>query len=181
MMYSAIASKYAMALYNVSKVNNKTEEYKDRLKVLAQIYDYMSIFLNNQAIKPEKRAQVVCQLMNELGFPADQPFSRFVYLLISNKRLKYIKQILAFFDFTVLEDKGLIPVDITAAMDLSTEEEKLLSEFVKKHSGREPVFSITVDENLIAGVVMEFAGKRFDASIKGRLENLARNVLRREG
>lgn len=181
MMYSAIASKYAMALYNVSKVNHKTEEYKENLKVFTQIYDYMSVFLNNQAIKPENRAQVVCQIMNELGLTVDHVFSRFVYLLIANKRLKYIKQIATFFDYTMLEDKGLIPVNLTAAIELTGEEERLLADFVRRYTGREPVFSMAVNEDLIAGVVMEFAGKRFDASIKGRLENLARNVLRREG
>jgi len=32
MMYSAVASRYAVALYKVSKVNGKTEEYKEQLK-----------------------------------------------------------------------------------------------------------------------------------------------------
>jgi len=181
MMYSSIASKYAVALYNISKVNKKTEEYKERLNVLTRIYDELSVFLNNQAIKPEKRMQLVCSVMKELKYEPDEIFSRFVYILISNKRLKYLKQIASFFDYTILEDKGLIPVELISATEIGEDEEKVLTEFVRKYTNRTPVFNTMVDESLIAGVVLEFSGKRYDASIKGRLEKLARDVLRREG
>ncbi len=181
MMYSSIASKYAIALYNISKVNKKTEEYKERLNVLTRIYDELSVFLNNQAIKPEKRMQLVCDVMKELKYEPDEIFSRFVYILISNKRLKYLKQIASFFDYTILEDNGLIPVELISATEIGEDEEKVLSQFVRKYTNRAPVFNTMVDESLIAGVVLEFPGKRFDASIKGRLEKLARDVLRREG
>ncbi|WP_448376050.1 F0F1 ATP synthase subunit delta [Fervidobacterium sp.] len=181
MMYSSVASKYAIALYNVSKVNKKTEEYKEHLNTLVKIYEHLSVFLNNQAIKPEKRVRIVCDVMKELKIEPDEIFERFVYLLISNKRIKYLKQIALFFDHTILEDKGLIPVELITATELGKEEENVLAEFVRKHTKRTPVFSTKIDETLIAGVVMEFSGKRYDASIRGRLENLARDVLTREG
>ncbi|HOJ95185.1 MAG TPA: F0F1 ATP synthase subunit delta, partial [Fervidobacterium nodosum] len=63
----------------------------------------------------------------------------------------------------------------------SKEEEEILSKFVEKYTNRKPVFNVTVDDSLIAGVVMEFAGKTFDVTVKGRLQNIARNALNREG
>ncbi|MEJ5258081.1 MAG: F0F1 ATP synthase subunit delta [Fervidobacterium sp.] len=181
MMYSSIASKYALALYNVSKINQKTDEYKERLNVFVNIYNELSVFLNNQAIKPVKRSQLVCDIMSELGFKPDEVFGRFVYLLISNKRMKYIKQIATLFDYAILEENGLVPVEVISATDLNDEEKSALTEFVRKYTSKTPVFSVKVDEGIIAGVVVEFYGKRYDASIKGRLEKLARDVLRREG
>lgn len=181
MRYSATASKYALALYNISKVNGKTEEYKNLLGATAEIYDAVSVYFNNQSIKPEKRVQAILEILKSFNFTVDSVFERFVHLLIINKRINFIKQILSFFSYTILDDNGLIPVNVQSALSLSKEEEELLSAFVEKYTNRKPVFNVTVDENLIAGVMLEFAGKTFDATISGRLNNIARNVLRREG
>lgn len=181
MMYSAVASKYAVALYNISKVNKKTEEYKVLLRNLADIYEAIPVYLNNQSVKPERRVQAILEVMKELKLKTDEVFERFIYLLIVNKRIKYIRQIVSFFDFTILDESGFIPVNVLSAAPLSKEEEELLSKFVSKYTGRKPVFNVTIDESLLAGVILEFAGKTFDVSIKGRLQSIARNVLRREG
>ncbi|MBP9518878.1 MAG: F0F1 ATP synthase subunit delta, partial [Fervidobacterium sp.] len=82
---------------------------------------------------------------------------------------------------TILDNAGLIPVDVTSASELSSEELGLLSNFVKKYTGREPVFNVKFDEDLIAGVVLEFSGKKLDASIKGRLQSIVKDVLIRKG
>ncbi len=181
MMYSAVASKYAVALYNISKVNKKTEEYRALLRSIADIYEAIPVYLNNQAVKPERRVQAILEVMKQLKLKTDEVFERFIYLLIVNKRMKYIKQIVSFFDYTILDESGFIPVNVQSATSLSKQEEELLSKFVSKYTGRKPVFNVTIDEGLLAGVVLEFAGKTFDVSVKGRLQNIARNVLRREG
>ncbi|MFN6991917.1 MAG: F0F1 ATP synthase subunit delta [Fervidobacterium sp.] len=181
MRYSAVASKYAIALYNISKVNGKTEEYKNLLNATEEVYEAVSVYLNNQSIKPERRVQALLEILKSFNYTVDDVFQRFVYLLILNKRIKFIKQIVSFFDYTILDSEGLIPVNVQSALPLSKEEEELLSKFVEKYTRRKPVFNVTVDENLIAGVLLEFAGKTFDVTIAGRLNNIARNVLRREG
>lgn len=181
MMHSAVASKYAIALYNVSKVNGKTEEYKNWLGVLSQMYDAVSIFLNNQSVSVNERTNFLVDLMKGLKIEVDEVFSRFIHLLIANRRIKFVKQIASYFDYTILENAGLIPVDLTSASELSSEEQSLLSNFVKRYTGRDPVFNIKLDEELIAGVVLEFSGKKLDASIKGRLQSIVKDVLIRKG
>ncbi|MGC8820824.1 MAG: F0F1 ATP synthase subunit delta [Fervidobacterium sp.] len=181
MMYSTVASKYALALYNVSKANKKTKQYKELLKALVEIYESISPYLNNQSIKPEQRVQAIFEVLKAFNIEYDEVFQRFVYLLIVNKRVKYIKQIATLFDYTIFEDEGLIPVQVQSATPFTKEEEEILASFVEKYTGRKPVFDVKVDEELIAGVILEFSGKTFDVTIKGRLQNLARNVLKREG
>ncbi|MGB9615243.1 MAG: F0F1 ATP synthase subunit delta, partial [Fervidobacterium sp.] len=63
MMYSTVASKYALALYNVSKANKKTKQYKELLKALVEIYESISPYLNNQSIKPEQRVQAIFEVI----------------------------------------------------------------------------------------------------------------------
>jgi len=96
MMYSAVASRYAVALYKVSKVNGKTEEYKEQLKVLNQLYDAVSVFLNNQSVAVDERANFLIDLMKRLNVEVDEAFARFIHLLIANRRIKFIKQIASF-------------------------------------------------------------------------------------
>lgn len=174
MIYSAVASRYAIALYNVSKVYNKTEDYKLALSALNQIYDSISSFVNNQAVKPHARVKFLTDILEQFGLHVDENFRRFLLLLIQNKRFKNLKQIASYFDYVLLEEQGLIPVDLVAAAQLSEEEETAVEEFVRRHTGRRPLFKKVIDDRLIAGVVLEFAGKKFDASVRGRLTEMAR-------
>lgn len=178
MIYSSVASRYALALLNVSKRLGTTEHYGELLKVTSQIYDSLATVLNNQALKPEIRTNLVIEILSSLNLEVDEPFKRFVHLLIVNKRIKYVKHIASYYDYSILENNGLVPVDVTSALPLSAEELEVLSRFVTKYTNRKPVFQTKIDENLIAGVVIEFAGKKLDASIKGRLERIAREITR---
>ncbi|ODN29766.1 F0F1 ATP synthase subunit delta [Fervidobacterium thailandense] len=178
MIYSSVASKYALALLNVSKRLGKTEHYGELLKVTSQIYDSLATVLNNQALKPEIRANLIVEILRSLNLEVDEPFKRFVHLLIVNKRIKYVKQIASYYDYSILEDNGLVPVEVTSALPLSDEEREVLTNFVMKYTNRKPVFQEKLNEELVAGVVLEFAGKKLDASIKGRLERIAREITR---
>ncbi len=181
MIYSAVAFKYSKALFNVAKKLNKVDEYKNQLSVLAQLYDNISVFLNNQAIKPQKRTEFLVSVLKEIFGSVDAAFQRFLFLVMYNKRTKLIKQISSYYSHVSLEDAGYIPVEITSAQQLTNEEKVLIKKFVEKYTSRKPVFQENVDPELIAGAVIEFAGKKFDVSVKGRLESVARNVLIRKG
>ncbi len=181
MIYSAVAFKYSKALFNVAKKLNKLEDYKKQLSVLSQLYDNLYVFLNNQAIKPQRRTEVLVSVLKEVFGNVDEPFQKFLFLVVYNKRTKLIKQIASYYSHISLEDSGYVPVEITSASELTSEERSLIVQFVEKYTNRKPVFEETIDHNLIAGAVIEFAGKKFDVSVRGRLESVARNVLIRKG
>lgn len=182
MKYSVVAGKYSKALLLVAKKINKVENYSHLLQILSEIFDHFSAFLNNPTEKIEKKLEFLKIAFNEvLGVrfksEYDNVFQKFVELIFVNKREKYIPQIASLYKYSAIEEENKIPVKVTSATVLTEEEEKILKEFVENHVNKEPVFEKEIDESLIAGVVLEFAGKKLDVSVKGRLEKISREVF----
>jgi len=78
-----------------------------------------------------------------------------------------------------IESQMKVPVVLTIAYDLSDEETRAISDFVRRYTKREPVFDIKFDQSLLAGAVIEYNGRTFDVSISGRLRNIARSVFQK--
>ncbi|MDK2885568.1 MAG: F-type H+-transporting ATPase subunit delta [Thermosipho sp. (in: thermotogales)] len=182
MKYSVVAGKYVRALLLVAKKYNKIEEYRVLLQLLSEIYTHFSVFLSNPTEKLQKKLEVIKITFDEvLGknskIKYDEIFQRFVEIVFENKRQKYIPQMASLFKYAAIEVENKIPVKVVSATDLTKDEEKVLREFVQKYTNKEPVFEKEIDSSLIAGVVIEFAGKKLDVSIKGRLEKIGREVF----
>ncbi|MBO8139294.1 MAG: F0F1 ATP synthase subunit delta [Thermosipho sp. (in: Bacteria)] len=182
MKYSVVAGKYAKALLLVAKKNNNIENYSQLLQLLSEIYNHFSVFLSNPTEKLEKKLKFLkitfVEVLDEkFKIEYDAIFQRFVEIIFENKREKYIPQMSSLFKFSAIEEENKIPVKVTSASVLTKEEEKILKEFVENHVKKEPVFEKKIDSSLIAGVVLEFAGKKLDVSVKGRLEKISREVF----
>ncbi|SHH29338.1 F0F1 ATP synthase subunit delta [Thermosipho atlanticus] len=182
MRYSIVAGKYVKALLIVAKKLQKIENYKVLLNILNMIYTNFSSFLNNPTEKIEKKMEFLEIIYKEVLSQTkeaqyDDIFKKFVEIVFENKRQKYIPQIALMYKYAAIEVENKIPVKVVSATKLSEEEEKVLIEFVRKYTEREPIFEKEIDEDLIAGIILEFAGKRLDISIKGRLEKIGREVF----
>ncbi|MBO8160894.1 MAG: F0F1 ATP synthase subunit delta [Thermosipho sp. (in: Bacteria)] len=182
MRYSIVASKYVRALLNIAKKFNKVEEYQVLFEVLNGLYSNFSSFLNNPTEKLEKKLYFINLafqeiLKNEKKIAIDEIFQSFIKIVFRNKRQRYIPQMMVLYKYAAIESENKIPVKVISATKLSVEEEKMLEEFVEKYVNRKPVFEEEIDESLIAGVIIEFAGQMLDVSVKGRLEKIGREVF----
>ncbi|MBT1247245.1 MULTISPECIES: F0F1 ATP synthase subunit delta [unclassified Thermosipho (in: thermotogales)] len=174
MRYSTIASKYVSALLKIGEKLNKLEEYGQFLKILNIVYENYRSFFDNPTVKVWKKVSVVKEALNKYS---DDIFLNFVSLIFENKRQKFIPQMVVYYKYASVDIENKILVDVKSADKLSDEEKKAIEEFVKKHVDRTPVIEEKVDKTLIAGAVIEFAGKMIDVSVSGRLNKIAREVF----
>lgn len=178
MRYSVIASKYVKALLIVGQKLNKIEKYGEFLSFVKDIYENFATFFNNPIVKPEQKVLVIKQAFEEVFKESpDEAFLNFINIVFENKREKFIPQMQALYKYAAIDIENKILVNVKTAVKLSDQEIKVINDFVEKYVGKTPVIEETIDESLIAGAVIEFAGKMIDVSIKGRMDKIAKEVF----
>ncbi|HEY8541974.1 MAG TPA: F0F1 ATP synthase subunit delta [Pseudothermotoga sp.] len=179
MRYSHIASKYARALLNVAIELGKQEEYGQMLALVVELYEKTRLFLDDPTQNSTKQVEKIVNFMNQVGLGADKPFWSFLKIIFEKKRQASLPTILEYYKNMKIESQMKVPVILTVAHDLSEEETKAISDFVRHYTKREPVFEVRFDQSLLAGAVIEYEGRTFDVSISGRMRNIVRSVFQK--
>lgn len=74
---------------------------------------------------------------------------------------------------------GRKAVTVTTAESMDDATRQQVRDELTKLLGAEPIMETTVDPSLIGGVVVRVGDKVFDASVRGRLERLSKDLIRR--
>jgi F-type H+-transporting ATPase subunit delta len=68
-------------------------------------------------------------------------------------------------------------VELTTALQLSDEDARGLVEQIERASGRKVDASRKVDPDLIGGLILQVGSLRLDASVRGRIQRLRRELV----
>ena len=80
------------------------------------------------------------------------------------------------FERLAAAEEGELTVELTTAFELSDEEARTIVSQIEQRSGRKVEASRTVDPDLIGGMVLQVGSRRVDASVRGRIEQLGREL-----
>ena len=80
------------------------------------------------------------------------------------------------FERLAAAEEGELTVELTTAFELSDEEARAIVGQIEQRSGRKVEASRTVDPALIGGMVLQVGSRRVDASVRGRIEQLGREL-----
>jgi F-type H+-transporting ATPase subunit delta len=97
----------------------------------------------------------------------------FVRVLIENHRLALVPEIRQLYEVERADYEGSSRVEVRSAFELDDQYQKVIRDAVAKRTGRDVDFDITVDDTLIGGVVIKVGDTVIDASLRGRLDQLA--------
>ena len=116
--------------------------------------------------------EILSALLGELP----DVISAFLKLLVSKRRLHLIDDIASSLKELDQLSKNRIEVFIRSTTELSEEDEKVISDFVAKHTRKTPELKIEIDDSLIAGAIVNFDDYTLDLSIRGRLKRIQRGL-----
>ena len=106
--------------------------------------------------------------------------SNVVGLMATKRRLFVLPQVIIVYRQLMAEHRGEVTAEVTAAKKLSKEQKSALAKTLKSAVGRDVKLNVTVDEDLIGGLVVRVGSKMIDTSIRSRLASL-QNVMREVG
>jgi F-type H+-transporting ATPase subunit delta len=148
------------------------EELDDFATAVAEVPELRSV-LRNPQVDPRAKARLLEELLGD----ADELVRNFLRLTAEKGRVGEIEEIARELDRLVAREERRLDVELTTAFELSDEDAKRLVAQIEEASGRKVDASRTVDPDLIGGLVLQAGSLRVDASVRGRLERLRRELV----
>lgn len=173
---SAVHRTYAQALFEAAKEKGRLEEVHEQLEDFARAVDdvpELRAVLRNPQIEPRAKARVLEEILGD----ADELVRNFLMLTAEKGRIADIDEIAREFERLVAREERRLEVELTTAYELSDAEAKQILKQIEEASGRKVEATRNVDPDLIGGLVLQAGSLRVDASVRGRLERLRRELV----
>jgi F-type H+-transporting ATPase subunit delta len=172
-----IAEVYARALFDVAKEHDILDEVHDQLGQFAEALDEnrdLQMFFFSPYFSSQEKKDGIGKMLEG----ADEHFVRFLELLAERHRMPAIFRIRKDFDELYAEERKLLPVTITSAVELDQDTVKGIGKKIEEQTGRKVDLTTKVDPNVIGGLVMRVGNIVMDGSIRSRLERLRKQVAK---
>ena len=173
---SVVDRVYAKALFEAAQEQGKLEPVGEQLGQLVEAereVPELRELLRNPQLDPRARRAA---LEDVLG-GTEELLRNFLLVLSDKGRAGQLEEIAAEFERLVAEAAGIVHAELTTAVELSDDEaDKLLGQ-IEQASGRKVEATRAVDPDLIGGIVLQVGSHRLDASVRGRLDRLRRQLV----
>jgi len=93
-------------------------------------------------------------------------------LIVRNRRLFAIGDMLRVFQALLARERGEVSADVTSAHPLSQDQMHVLSDSLKASIGKHVQIHTRVDPNLLGGLIVKVGSKMIDSSLRTKLNNL---------
>ena len=163
---------YARALFEAAREQDRVEVAREQLGQLADALEEtpaLESFLANPQLDPGAKADI----LDEVTTGGDPIVRNFVRLVASKGRGGQLRGIAEEFEAIVDREQGRLKVELTTAYALSDDEARGIVAKIERSSGR------AVDPDLIGGMILQAGSLRVDASVRGRLDRLRRELVTR--
>ncbi len=169
---------YARALYGAAQEQGRVDVVRDQLDELASALEAtpeLEAFLVNPQLDPAAKASV----LDEVATGADPIVTNFLRVVASKGRAGQLRAIAEEFEEIVDREQGRLKVELTTAYELDEGEAQAIVRRIEQSSGQSVEASRSVDPDLIGGMILQAGSLRVDASVRGRLARLRRELVQR--
>ena len=173
---STIARPYAVAAFELAKEQNDLAKWSDMLGFAAVVVtdEAMQDYIGNPATEQDTLTRLMLEVcgdqLNDIG-------KNFIKVLIVNKRLSVLPEIVVLYNELRAEAEKTIDAEVISAFPLSDAQQSTLIEGLKKRLGREVNLVTKVDENLLGGAIVRAGDLIIDGSVSGQLDKLATELM----
>ncbi len=172
-----IAEVYARSLFEVAQEHDVLDDVHDQLGEFADALGEnrdLQVFFFSPYFSSEEKKDGISKVVDG----ADERFVRFLELLAERHRMPVLLRIRRVFDELWAEERKLLPVTITSAVELDDSTVKRIGKEIEKQTGRSIDLTTAVDSDVIGGLAMQVGNLIMDATIRSRLERLRKEVAK---
>jgi F-type H+-transporting ATPase subunit delta len=175
----AVGRLYAEAMLTLAEERDTSEALLDELRELVEFLGQnpkVEHFLSSLMVDEEGRARVLDDLFRS---QASELLLDSLQVINRKGRLGQLRAIVESYRAALRDLRGWVDVKVRTAVPLDDAQRGRLQDAIAASTGRKPALIERVDRVLIGGLVVEFEGKKFDASVASRLQNLSAALLAR--
>lgn len=178
-MNSAIAQRYAKALFKLAVQEQQLDPTRTSLEgiqgLISSNPDLVEVCSNPLFSREEQWGVLERVLRKTETLPL---VVQFMDLLVTKNRLIYLAAIVRQFGRLVDQSRGREEVSMRSSREMSEQGRLEMKTRLEEILGREIVLSVSHEPDLIAGATIQVGSQVFDGTIRGRLSDLRREMLR---
>jgi F-type H+-transporting ATPase subunit delta len=174
---SVAANRYARALIDVLPPA-KAEEGYEQLVNLNQLLDKeveARKLFENPTVPVDRRKFLLNEIADGLGFSTH--IRNFVNLLIERNRLPLLDEIIRAYQKFLDERLGIVRASVTAALPLDDGQRRELTAKLEKATGKRVRMEVSVDHNLLGGVVARVGSTIYDGTLLQQLKAVRERLV----
>ncbi len=180
MIGSDIAKRYARALFEIAREENKIEAIYGELKSFSSLLEEnanLMDFLANPVFERSDKKTVIGEILQKTEVSVIT--SNFFKLLVDKRRIYTLPQIEMCYQQYMDEVLNKARVHIMTAFALSSEISEKMKKKLESYTGKNVEMIIDEDPSLLGGVVVRVGDILYDGSIKTQLTGI-RELIREE-
>lgn len=167
-----IARPYAEAAFRLAREQNALPAWSDALALInAVVADAQIAALINAPNVGAVELEGV--IIGAVGKHLTGEARNFVQMLVQNRRLGLIVQIRDMFEALRREQEGVMEATVVSALPLTDGQLQPLVAALEKRYGRKITAKVDIDPQLIGGLKIMVGDKVIDATVRGRLDEMA--------
>ena len=178
MLNKKIARRYAQALIEIGKENNRVEEFKTELKNFSDLLKKFPEFQNallSPLYSAEDLKKIILGVAEKINLSAT--IKNFLCLLVDKRRIQYFSAILELYEDLTYQISGYVKARVITAQPLSTEDFGSIKKSLEDITQKKVLLSGVVEPQIIGGVITEVGDKIFDGSVRNQLQRIGETLI----
>lgn len=174
-MISTISKTYAKALIETNENPNQIKLQLDEINEVINSSSDLRIVMANSSIATSKKLEIIDSIFNDR---ISQKLLNFLKILIEKNRFNELQAITESLNFILEDMSNKKTVEITSPIELNFENKSNILFKLEHKLGCEIKPMWHIDKSLIAGLTFKIDDCVIDTSIRTKLENLNKNIIR---
>jgi F-type H+-transporting ATPase subunit delta len=174
-----IAEVYSRALFEAAKDDDALDRVHDELNEFVDALEdednrELRLYFFSPYFSSEEKKDGVTKVVSG----ADERLENFLELVAERHRMPALPRIRREFNSLWREEKQLLPVAVTSAVELDEQLLKGIGDRIQEQTGREVELTSQVDPEVLGGLVVRVGNMVMDASVRSRLEQIRKQVTK---
>ncbi len=171
---ASLGGRYASALFGLARDARQIDQVEASLATVRdalQQSDDLRALTRSPTVSRGAAVKAVLAVADSLG--VDATTRSFLGVLAENRRLGQLPQIVRGFRELAGRHRGEVSAEVVSAHPLSDDQVIELKQQLRQRAGRDVTVDLSVDPQLLGGLVVRIGSQMIDSSIRTRLNSLA--------
>ncbi|HEX6164026.1 MAG TPA: ATP synthase F1 subunit delta [Vicinamibacterales bacterium] len=174
------ANRYAKALFDVALQEQADLAQIDRdLQAVAEMLKTspdLELNLSRGSITDAQRQSLMEAIAKAMSLSS--PVGKLIVMLGRSGKLDLMPDLEDAFRERLLSHQNVVRAEVTSAAPLSPEKTKALEDSLSKVTGKKVELSVSVDPELLGGVVAKIGSTVYDGSVKTQLQRMRQELVK---
>ena len=173
------ANRYAKALFDVAQQEKADlEKINQDLAAVAELVESnkdLALAASRAGVPDAARRALIEVVADRLGVAPQ--VKKLLVVLTAGRKLVMAKDLADAYQQRLLAHQNIVRAEVTSASPLSAEKQKALEDSLSTVTGKKVELSVSVDPELLGGVVARIGSTVYDGSVKTQLQRMREELV----